>query len=310
MPDTSWKSGKEHREACSGRAQPAQAVDAADHPDDERRCRAGRRPSTQRPRGRRPWRLRPPRRRDRGRESRRRRLRRDLPARAAGANARPRGAERPEQAAEALTVVAPVEPPPRSETDESDRDDTVPREHGPPRKPGDEQQRPGNDADRARQRPAGHVLLALGRRGVHQRRLREAGERAGGGAEDDERRQEDRERHRRSQSREAQSERDTGDEYDPPPPAPVAEEPEWRLDEQSDQPGDRQRDPDLRIAQVEVVPDRRPRGLTRAEDELVEELDREQSGDEAGDSAPAARRALAGRARQAHAHELTCHTRR
>jgi len=41
------------------------------------------------------------------------------------------------------------------------------------------------------------------------------------------------------------------------------------------------------------VPDLRPRGLARAEDELVEELDREQDRDEAGGSAPAERDELA-----------------
>jgi hypothetical protein len=48
------------------------------------------------------------------------------------------------------------------------------------------------------------------------------------------------------------------------------------------------------------VPDLRPCSLARAEDELVEELDREQDRDEAGDSAPAAREGLAGRPREAH----------
>jgi CBS domain-containing protein len=48
------------------------------------------------------------------------------------------------------------------------------------------------------------------------------------------------------------------------------------------------------------VPDLRPRGLARPEDEPVEELDREQDRDEAGGSAPAAREGLAGRPREAH----------
>jgi hypothetical protein len=45
------------------------------------------------------------------------------------------------------------------------------------------------------------------------------------------------------------------------------------------------------------VPNLRPRRFARAEDELVEELDREQDRDEAGESAPAPRGDLAGRAR-------------
>jgi CBS domain-containing protein len=48
------------------------------------------------------------------------------------------------------------------------------------------------------------------------------------------------------------------------------------------------------------VADLRPGGFPRAEDELVEELDREQDGDEAGGSAPAARPVLTGRPRKVH----------
>jgi CBS domain-containing protein len=48
------------------------------------------------------------------------------------------------------------------------------------------------------------------------------------------------------------------------------------------------------------VPDLRPGGLACSEDELVEERDRKQDGDEAGDSAPAPRTVLTGRPRQAH----------
>jgi CBS domain-containing protein len=48
------------------------------------------------------------------------------------------------------------------------------------------------------------------------------------------------------------------------------------------------------------VADLRPRGLARAEDELVEELDREQDRDEAGGSAPARVSGSTGRAREAH----------
>src|SRR5205085_6659722 len=38
----------------------------------------------------------------------------------------------------------------------------------------------------------------------------------------------------------------------------------------------RQREADVRVSQVQLVADLRPRGVARAEDELVEELDREQ----------------------------------
>ena len=65
----------------------------------------------------------------------------------------------------------------------------------------------------------------------------------------------------------------------------------------------RQREAHLRVAEAEVVADLRPGRFARAEDELVEELDREQDGDEPGGSAPAPNRALAGRPRQVHARK-------
>jgi len=53
------------------------------------------------------------------------------------------------------------------------------------------------------------------------------------------------------------------------------------------------------------VADLGPGGLARSEDELVEELDRKQNRDEAGNSAPAARKGLTGRPRQAHRGSCT-----
>jgi hypothetical protein len=89
--------------------------------------------------------------------------------------------------------------------------------------------------------------------------------------------------------------------------AAVGEHAERRLYEKRDDPGQRERDPDLEIAQPERLPDLRPGSLSGAVQELIEELDGEENGDEAGSTPPAPARgcALAGRARKAHVLEPT-----
>ena len=53
------------------------------------------------------------------------------------------------------------------------------------------------------------------------------------------------------------------------------------------------------------MPDERPRGRARPADELVQELDREEESDEAGEPAPAPDAGLTGRPWQTHLSELT-----
>jgi hypothetical protein len=89
--------------------------------------------------------------------------------------------------------------------------------------------------------------------------------------------------------------------------AAVGEHAERRLYEKRDDPGQRERDPDLEIAQPERLPDLRPGSLSGAVQELIEELNGEENGDGAGSTSPAPARgfALAGRARKAHVLEPT-----
>src|SRR4029453_18950813 len=70
-------------------------------------------------------------------------------------------------------------------------------------------------------------------------------------------------------------------EQDEPPSARrVGEERDRDLDEVRREHRKREEDSDLGVAQSEVVANLRPRGLTCAEGELVEELDGEKNGDE------------------------------
>jgi hypothetical protein len=80
----------------------------------------------------------------------------------------------------------------------------------------------------------------------------------------------------------------------------VARDTNDRVDEVADQRGRRQQQPDLGVREIEVGADQRPGGREETEDELVEELDREQDCDEAGGSTPAEDAELAGRARAVH----------
>jgi hypothetical protein len=56
---------------------------------------------------------------------------------------------------------------------------------------------------------------------------------------------------------------------------PIREEPEGRFDERGDHRGGCEQDADLAVTQVKVGPDQGKSGGERAEDELVEEFDRE-----------------------------------
>src|SRR4029077_15124640 len=84
------------------------------------------------------------------------------------------------------------------------------------------------------------------------------------------------------------------------PPAGVAEHAVQRIERVSDEPRDRERNPDLRVGQTEVVTYERPRRAERAVHELVEELDCKQEEDDAGSSAPANATLLTGRASGLH----------
>ena len=56
----------------------------------------------------------------------------------------------------------------------------------------------------------------------------------------------------------------------------VAEPADQRIERAADETRDRERDPDLRVGQTEVITNERPRRAERAVHELVEELDRKQ----------------------------------
>jgi hypothetical protein len=55
----------------------------------------------------------------------------------------------------------------------------------------------------------------------------------------------------------------------------VAGDADERVEQAADDSRHGERKADLPVAEVEVVPDQRPRGRTRSPDELVEQLDRE-----------------------------------
>lgn len=80
----------------------------------------------------------------------------------------------------------------------------------------------------------------------------------------------------------------------------VREEPQERLDERARDPGDREQEPDLQVRERELLAYQRPGGLADTEDQLVQELDREEYRDRRdGDG-----RASAERAGQAHVPRL------
>jgi hypothetical protein len=114
---------------------------------------------------------------------------------------------------------------------------------------------------------------------VHQRRLRQADERPRRRIADqqgDEQRPEPdgepRQRRRRGECQPAEEDQRG-------PARRVAGEPDQRVEGAAQEGGKRQDEPDLGIAQVEVVTNQRPRGRSRTADELVEQLDREEDGE-------------------------------
>jgi len=100
---------------------------------------------------------------------------------------------------------------------------------------------------------------------IHQRGLGERDECARGRVEQRERDEEQPER--RCAGRDPEREREA----------------EAAADDERDEVRDGQQQPDLRVRQREVVADQRPRGFARAEDELVEQLDREQRRNDAAE---------------------------
>ena len=143
-----------------------------------------------------------------------------------------------------------------------------------------QQNRPSDIAERAGEGPAGHVPRPLRRLRVHQRRLRERDERAGCGVADHQRREQEPEAAGGGAQGRRRGEREPAHDHDQSPARGVADDTDQRVERAPDEPRDREDEPDLGIAQAEVVPNRRPRGRAGAADELVEQLDREQRRDE------------------------------
>ena len=77
---------------------------------------------------------------------------------------------------------------------------------------------------------------------------------------------------------------------------------EQRIERAADEAGHGEDEPDLGVAQAEVVPDRRPRGRAGAADELVEQLDREQRRDEGRGATPGGSGSAANRHSRILAH--------
>jgi hypothetical protein len=100
----------------------------------------------------------------------------------------------------------------------------------------------------------------LRRRRVHQGRLRQADEcsrrRVADRQRDQQRPEAERDGVERGRDREADA---AGDEQRAAAVG-VARDPDDRVEQAADDPGDRKRKPDLPVAEVEVVPDQRPRG--------------------------------------------------
>ena len=146
-----------------------------------------------------------------------------------------------------------------------------------------EQHRSADVAERTRERPARHVPLALVRRSVHERRLREAHEGARRRVADHERREQRPEpdrtgaRGRRELQTRAPPQTRTARRCLVSPSAPTSGSSALPT-----KPGNGEEQSDLRVAQMEVTADQRPRRSPRATDELVEQLDCEQHRHERG----------------------------
>ena len=163
----------------------------------------------------------------------------------------------------------------------------APRQPTPSQTRRPQQDRPADVAERAGERPAGHVPGALRRVGVHQRRLRERDERSAcrvaeheGGEQEPEAPGDRRQRGRggEGEARRPHERRAAARCRRATPTNGSSALPR--------KPGIARTSPISAIAQAEVVPDQRPRGRAGATDELVEQLDREQRRDERRSATP------------------------
>ena len=112
---------------------------------------------------------------------------------------------------------------------------------------------------------------------VHQYRLGEGDERAGGRCAQDERDEEEWEPGRERVSYEHYGREDAAPNDKGASVAAVGQQTEGRFDERGDHGRGREQDADLSVAEIEVVTDQRESRGKRAEDELVPEFDREEN---------------------------------
>jgi hypothetical protein len=129
-------------------------------------------------------------------------------------------------------------------------------------------------SDRPRQRPARHVAFAAVGVDVHQRRLRQAHERARGGRECAERKEQQHEPLGRGRERKPTCERDAAPEYNCSAEAGIAEDAEDGLENRAGEERNAEQNPDLGVREREFLANQRPRGIAGAPGELVQQLDR------------------------------------
>ena len=146
---------------------------------------------------------------------------------------------------------------------------------------GSQEQRADHRPDPAGDHPTRHVVLAPGRLQIHQRRLRQRHECARCRVEKSESEQQQPPRARRSRRGEPCRKTDTTGDDECTPPSADSRHADHRLDEQRHQARPGEHDADHGVREAEVVSNQRPSGLASPEDELVEQLDREQRRDDA-----------------------------
>ena len=291
-PGASWKSREDDCGAGGGQPQPAEAVDPGEHPHAAPHCRRGRpRPGEHGERSRLAWARLRRHRRGRGRGSQRS----VSPPRSWSSSSSEPAEHLAAAGARAQTAREPLSRRRerrsrwrRTASTAAERKYRAACEHQPPRRPGGEQERAGGRADTAGERPAGHVPFAPARAREsisvaceRPTKVPEAGSSTASAA------RKTRNDVRRRERGGAERERDPAPDDDPPPQAAVGQYPERGLEQERDRPRQRERYPDLEIAQPERVPDLRPGGLAGAVEQLVEELDGEEDGDETGGAPPA-----------------------
>ena len=150
----------------------------------------------------------------------------------------------------------------------------------PPAAPGGqhrrEQQRPGDRSRRSGQVPAGHDLSLPVRPGVHQLGLGQRHERPRGREEHRERGQQHDEGPRPGHREQAQDEDQAAAEHgQPAPPSLAGHDAQRKLERSAGQQRHRGEQPDLRVAQAQVVTDQRQRGALGPVNQLVGQFDRE-----------------------------------